>query len=90
MAEDLEYFGAIDAAAEYSARQEDFLVEEENWRAVQAFIAVQSQFRGSLRYEGVQAGLEMAGIHCTSELFMRLRLMEAGAMKALAEQDNNR
>jgi len=62
-------------------------VEPENWPAIGAWLAVQSQFRRSgLRYEGVYCGLRMIGIRVTSDLFKRLQLIEAGALTALAEE----
>jgi hypothetical protein len=89
-AEDLRYFGAADAAEQYAAaetEQRQCLVEPENWPAIEAFIAVQSQFRhAGFRYEGVKAGLEMAGIHPGRSIFAQLRLIEIGALKELSDQ----
>jgi hypothetical protein len=83
--DDLEYFklrpeGELPGAPRYA-------VEPENWPAVRAFLAVQSQFRRTgLRYEGVYWGLRMKGIRCTPDLFQRLQMIEAGALTALAEE----
>jgi hypothetical protein len=92
VADDLAAFGAPEAAAAYAQRTqaedqaEHCLVEPANWPALQAFLAVQSQFRRTgLRYEGVYWGLRMKGIRCTPDLFARLQLIEAGALAALAE-----
>ncbi len=91
VAEDLRQFGEFEAAVDYEAGQDEqsdqFLIEPENCDAVQAFVLVSSQFRdGAFRYEGVAAGLAMAGIKKTKikKLFPKLRLMEAGARERLA------
>jgi len=89
-ADDLVFFGAVQAAEEYSGEDEQttFRVEPENWPAVQAFLRVQSQFRRSgLRYEGVEAGLRMARIKRTDDLFSRIQMIEAGALRTLAARD---
>lgn len=83
--------GGADAADAYEDQLEDesdeiFEIEPGNWPAIQAFFTVQTQFRASgFRYEAVHAGLELAGIHCTSELFQKLRYLEGGALKELQE-----
>lgn len=72
-------------------KEEHFEVWPENWDAVQAFLGVQTQwavgFAGptGLDYTRVRAGLEMAGITVTQDLFSRLRIIEGGALKALAK-----
>ena len=93
VAEDLRRYGEHEAAAAYEARldqdseEDEFLVEPENWNAVQAFLFVQSQFRdGAFRYEGVEAGLRMAGIKGRKKIFPKLRLIEAGARERLSEE----
>jgi hypothetical protein len=63
-----------------------FEVWPENWPALQAFNAVQTQwstgFGGptGLDYQRVRAGFELAGITPTRELFDQLRLIEAAAL----------
>ncbi len=72
-------------------RDGGFEVWEENWPALQAFLAVQTQWlRGmsgptGLNYAGVRAGLDMAGIEVTRELFDQLRTMEAAALEEFAK-----
>jgi hypothetical protein len=73
-------------------KEEHFEVWPENWEAVQAFLTVQTQWaadfggRSGLDYVRVRAGLEMAGVAVTTELFTQLRVIEAGALKTLAKQ----
>lgn len=63
-----------------------FPVIEDNWATVAAWMAVQTQFtRTGFRYEGIEAGLRMAAIDCTPQLFENLRIMEAAALEALSE-----
>lgn len=61
--------------------------------ALNAFLAVSTQWRvtgpgdGTLRrtgldYQGVRAGLEMAGVAMTPALWSDLQLIEAGALQA--------
>lgn len=75
------------ASAAQDARQDErFGVLEENLPVIEAWSAVHTQFRdGALRYEGVEAGLRMAGIWAGPELFRGLQLIEAGVRAALAE-----
>ena len=96
VARDLREFGETDAAARYERQalaiaDAHFPVEPENWEAVEAFRLLSSQFRnGGFRYEGVQAGLSMAGMDQNKmhTLFPKLRLLEAGARERLAEEQN--
>ena len=68
---------------------ETFGVYEDNGEIVAAFLTVQSQFRrGGFRYEGVRAGLRMAGIPCSEELFRGLRTMELAVLSYLGERDD--
>lgn len=54
-----------------------------NLEACDAFLAVASQFRESaLDYAGAQAGLALAGITMSPELWSQVRLIEAGARDA--------
>lgn len=62
-------------------------VLEENLPTVQAFLAVQTQLTSQgFRYEGVAAGLALAGIEASPELFAGLRVMERAACEAIAER----
>lgn len=65
----------------------------DNVAALQAFLHVAGQWRivapgdGSVRragldYAGVQAGLVLAGVAMTPELWAEVRLIEAGAVEA--------
>lgn len=81
---------ALDAVDDRLGRREDaFYVWPEGWEAVQAFLAVQTQFvhgmggPTGLDYTRVHNGLAMAGIACTPELFHQLRLLEAGVLDTL-------
>lgn len=62
--------------------------------AVEAFLAVETQWRWvgggmgglmaiGLDYAGVQAGLALAGVEMTPDLWAQVRLIEAGAAAAL-------
>ncbi len=93
--EDARRFGldpdAVESALE-AARDDGDGVWRENEPAVRSFLAVASQWRVSgfgrvtgLDYAGVRAGLAMAGIASSPELFAALRVMEAEAIKALRE-----
>jgi hypothetical protein len=63
-----------------------FPVLAENWDAVLAWLTVQTQFsRTGFRYEGLEAGLRMAGVECTPGLFAQLQTMEVAALEALGE-----
>lgn len=67
---------------------------------VEAFLAISSQWRTGLAafegavqtiwigfdYAGVRAGLELAGVELTPALWLKLRIMEAAAVKALNER----
>ena len=78
--EDLDMFGAPPEVVEAwtaSNKPEIFEVFPENKLAVEAFLCVQTQMRREgFRYEGVEAGLRMAGIDLDPDLFDSLRLME--------------
>jgi hypothetical protein len=74
----------------------------ENWPTVQAFLCVASQWRVvpiggglapalpvylGLDYTAARAGLELAGIAITPEIWRGLQVMEAEACNALNEAD---
>ena len=83
--DDLAFFNLRPAGVPPAAPR--YRVEPENWPAIGAWLAVQSQFRRSgLRYEGVYCGLRMIGIRVTSDLFKRLQLSGAGARPAVGEK----
>lgn len=93
LAEDAAFWG-IDPAL-LSKPQEDALWPD-HIPALEAFLAVQTQWatvvypmgqtlHHGLRYEGVEAGLRMAGIEVTPALWGQIRLIEAGAKEALNE-----
>jgi hypothetical protein len=64
----------------------------ENWLAVEAFLVVQTQWSVGMGgatgfdYTRVKAGLEMAGITVSVELFEKLRVIEHAALRAWAGQ----
>lgn len=76
--------------AAHGPEQKEFAVWPENWAALQAFLSVQSQWAvgmsgpTGLDYVRVKAGLEMAGVAITPELFAQLRLLERGALDAMS------
>lgn len=86
MEEDCAAFGiSLDA---FGGPAEPFALLLENVEIVNAFLTVQSQMtQRGLRYEGVRAGLAMARIRCTAELFAGLQIMEAAVVEAWAERD---
>ena len=96
--EDLRRFGADEASIEVALgpKEEGFKVWPENWPALQAFLAVQTQWASGmggatgLDYMRVRAGLEMAGIEVTPELFQSLRLMESAALEVFARLNEER
>lgn len=68
----------------------------DNQRAVEAFLAVTTQWHmigtadgrlvaTGLDYAGVRAGLDLAGIEVTPDLWPEIRVIEAGAMEAMNE-----
>lgn len=82
------------ASLEATAASHDFPVWQDNWAALQAFLAVNTQWRAvagpegsiwvqGLDYAGVAAGLTGAGIAATPELWSDLRIMEAAARNQL-------
>ncbi len=91
MRADLRAFGAAQEQIEHALGppETDFAVWPENWDAVQAFLAVQTQwatgFSGptGLDYSRVRAGWELAGIAVTPELFHQLRIMELTVLDTL-------
>jgi hypothetical protein len=93
--EDLKSFGADAAQIEKALgpKEEHFEIWPDNWPAWQAFVSVQTQwstgFGGptGLDYSRVKAGLEMAGIEMTKEMFAHLRIIEAAALKAMSKKD---
>jgi len=75
-------------------KDDPFDIWPENHAAWQAFQRVQTQWASGgmggptgLDYVRVRAGLEMAGIEVTSELFEGLRLIEAGALEGFAKRN---
>ena len=88
-------FGAAEAEIEAMLGDEqpdEYEVGPENWPAVQAFLCVQTQWSTGmggptgLDYARMQAGLGMAGVHVTAELFEQLRLIESGALEGMAKK----
>lgn len=64
------------------ARTDEFHVLEENWSAVMAWMTVQTQMtRTGFRYEGMEAGLRMANIELTPEIFSKLQVMESTVLE---------
>ena len=68
----------------------------DNQQAVEAFLAVTTQWRMTgtpdgrlvatgLDYAGARAGLALAGIEVTPETWAEIRLIESGAMEAMNE-----
>jgi len=81
-------------AAIEEVSDDDFGIWLENWPAVEAFLAVHTQWRvctlpdgkaywSGLDYAGVAAGLTGAGIETSPALWRDLRVMEAAARNAL-------
>lgn len=86
--EDLAAFGIEPASVPDAPEPEACGLLPENVDTVSAFLAVQTQMtRSGFRYADVRAGLRLAGVRCTPELFAGLRTMEAAAVEALAELD---
>lgn len=61
---------------------------------MQAFFAVQTQWASGgmggpsgLDYTRVRAGLHLAGIEATPELFQKLQILESAVLEALAKKD---
>ncbi|MEA3265208.1 MAG: DUF1799 domain-containing protein [Pseudomonadota bacterium] len=83
------------ATLQAGRERDEFEVWPENWDTVVAFEVVSTQWRGpafmadgraywqGLDYTGVEAGLRLAGIAATPDLFVGLRLMEAAARNQL-------
>lgn len=90
-AEDARVFGATEEsiAAAHGPAEKEFHVWPENWAAVQAFLAVRTQWvtgmngPQALDYTRVRDGLAMAGIDATPELFQKLRVIEFAVLEAL-------
>lgn len=84
--EDCIAFG-IDPDAFAAGDEPRFALLEESVPVVSAFLTVQSQLTESgFDYAGVRAGLAMARIRVTPELFEGLRVMEAAALAAWRER----
>jgi hypothetical protein len=89
---DLAQFGADEASidAMLGPEEKDFGVWPENWDAMRAFLAVQTQWSTGmggptgLDYTRVRSGLELAGVPVTQELFSQLRTLEFAALDAMA------
>lgn len=88
--------GATDeqVTAELGEERKYFLVDPENWEALNAFLSVGTQWaRGGigdvtgLDYTRVRDGLEMAGIAVTPELWQKLRVIESGVLAVFAKKD---
>lgn len=63
----------------------------ENEAALRAFLAVASQWRdGGLDYAGARAGFELAGLDVDPALWGEVRVIEAGAREAIAEERERR
>lgn len=68
----------------------------ENWAAMEAFLSVQTQWSvgmggpTGLDYTRVRAGLELAGVQVTPELFQQLRILESGALSALNKRNKSK
>lgn len=82
----------FDLAVLAEAQEDHTGIWPEHVAAVEAYLTVQTQWRISLGmaglyaegldYQGVEAGLRMAGIEVTPELWAELRLIESGARDA--------
>ena len=80
--------------AELGPAEKAFPVWPENWPAVQAFLSVQTQWAigmsggpTGLDYARVRAGLELAGVEATPELFQKLRILESAALAAISKRN---
>lgn len=77
------------------ANRDEDGVWAENADAALAFLAIATQWRAAmgdmglirtgLDYAGARAGLEMAGVMVTPDLWGRVQAIEAGALAAMAE-----
>ena len=91
---DLRAFGATEEAIvkQLGPEEKDFHVWPENWPAVDAFLAVRTQWitgmngPTALDYTRVRDGLAMAGIETTPELFQKLRILESAVLEALSKR----
>ncbi len=89
-------FTAESIEAVHGPEEKDFHVWAENWDAWGAFMAVQTQWSTGmsgytgLDYTRVKAGLELAGVEATPELFGKLRIIESAVLEALAPKDKER
>jgi len=77
-------------AALHGEKEESFEIDPENWDAFTAFLSVATQWAMAshggptgLDYQRVKAGLEMAGVDVTPELFGKLRVIERAALNAM-------
>lgn len=78
------------AQFEASQRTEEFEVYACNQVAVEAFLVVQTQLRREgFLYEGVRAGLGLAGIESTPELFDQLRIMEISIVNFMGQRERD-
>jgi hypothetical protein len=91
---DLAFWGAPPEVRAAMAQAQPQGVWPEHEEAVWAFLAVQTQWRnvvlrdGTLRATGLdygacEAGLRMAGIEATPDLWVQVQMIEAGALEAL-------
>lgn len=76
------------AQFEASQEAEEFEVYACNQLAVEAFLVVQTQMRREgFLYEGLRAGLELAGVASTPELFDQLRIMEISIVNYMGQRE---
>lgn len=87
-------FGATAQSVEaaHGPDEKDFPVWPENWAAVNAFLAVQTQWitgmngPTGLDYTRVRDGLALAGIEATPEIFHKLRVLESAVLEVLSNK----
>lgn len=76
----------------------NYQVLPENWAAVQLFLQCATQWRHGgmtavrtgLDYTAVEAVMRITGIEQPQDTFWRLRLIEDGALQALADKQDKR
>ena len=82
------------AIAGSRAEPERFAVDEDNWPAVQLFIACSTQWERAgmsgqvtgLRYERLEAVARIVDVELTQQLFDEIRLMEGAVLDEVARR----
>jgi hypothetical protein len=95
--DDAAVFGATpeSIAAAHGPVDADCHVWAENWPAWRAFLSVQTQWitgmsgPTGLDYGRVEAGLRMAGVQVTPELFDKLHILERAVLQALSTKEKS-